>query len=57
MNRVIAESADEYLWDSGSFRRTAADVVLPHTYAEPYGKLRLAVRRSSVTTKSPDGPR
>jgi hypothetical protein len=56
MNRVIAENVDEGSWDSDSLRQTAAQVVLPHTYAEPYGKLRLAVRRSP-TAKSPDGTR
>jgi hypothetical protein len=42
VNQVTTAYVDECLGQSSSLRRVAADVVLPHTYSQSYGKLMLA---------------
>jgi hypothetical protein len=42
VNRVTTEYVNECFGKSNSLRRAAAEVVLPHTYSESYGKRTLA---------------
>jgi hypothetical protein len=62
MNQVTVEYVDECLGKSGSLRRVAAKVVLPHTYSKSYGnpllrcqQLVVAVHRHSVAGVRPGG--
>ena len=63
MNQVTVEYVDEYALGSGSLRRAAAKVVLPHTYSKSYGNpllrrqqlVRAADRRHSVAGARPGG--